>query len=445
MRKAIAPLVLSLWAGTAMATPADDLARALRADDVAGAEAALKAGAPPGARLAFGASPLHWAVETQDNALVALLLAHKADANAADDDGATPLSLACEHGDAGIVERLLAAGASAGATVAGKVTPLAICARHAPASTVAALLARGAPADAVDDGGQTALMWAASAGRADAVALLIKAGADPRRSTTAGFTPLLFAIKGGSRDAVQALLAAGADPGHRGPENTSAVQLAVYQKAWAIAAHLVSLGAADLAERDRHGHTLLQAAAAAGQADLAALLIDKGASVDALSGPSRLVWRTESNFGIAPPRIPPQTALLLAAARGHATVMKLLVARGADPRFTADDGTNAVLAAAASGNAASLATALEGAPDANVANAGKVTPLHMVLGRVTDPDFSAMLATLASHGARSDIPDAKGRTAEDLAAGLRKDDMTLYRVSFPASAPAHTPVPRPAR
>ncbi|MBV2150842.1 ankyrin repeat domain-containing protein [Sphingobium sp. AS12] len=427
--------LLALLAGCGMAqarAPQKDegLARAIVANDVAGVEAALAERADPDQRLAFGATPLSWAVNVQNPAIVAALLTARASVNSADQDGVTPLALACELGEPAIVAQLLDARADVRVARADGTTPLAVCARYGPADAVARMLAMGAAPDRIDSRGQTPLMWAAAAGRTEAIALLLKAGANPNCVSKGGFTPLFFAIKSDVVSATQALLAAGADSAYRGPENTSAAQLALYQKNYAAAALLVPHGV-DVVERDRTGEQLLHGAAAGGDINLIRLLLAKGADPNGLTGPSRITWVTEANFGVPPPPVPPTPPLLIAAANGRKDAMALLLAAGADPRFVTADGTNVVLAAARGGSAATLDYALSLAPDVNVAGANFMTALHWLVAGGVQPELEAMLKILAAHGARTDIPSKYGATAAQMADGGLTQVKQIFRTVFP--------------
>jgi ankyrin repeat protein len=395
----------------------DPLAQAITASDLAGTEAALKAGTSANEPLAYGESPLARAIETQEPAMVALLLEHGAKPNTADAEGLTPLALACERGSEAIVGQLIDARADVRKAGPDGTAPLAVCAQYSTAGTVAKMLARGAKADTLDARGQTPLMWAASAGHVEAIGLLLKAGAKVDRVTGEGFTPLFFAIASGSGDATRVLLDAGADPSHRGPENTSAAQLAMYQKNWRAAQMLVERGGVDLTEHDRNGEQLLHAAAAGGDESLVSALLAKGADANGLTGPSRIKWVTEANFGMPPPPVPPTPPLLIAAQHGQVAVMKQLVAGGANPGFVAENGVTVVLAAASGHSAAALEEALALAPDANVADLRGTTPLHLLLGGGMQPELPAMLRVLATHGARPDLANSKGTTPAQMAEG----------------------------
>lgn len=408
------------------------LMTAIAADDVAAAQAALAGGADTNRRIDFGATPLAAAVETQDAALVTMLLAKGARPDVTDVDGTTPLGLACERGGADVVAALLDAKADVRATRPDGAGALAICARFGPADAVARILKAGAPVDRPDARGQTPLMWAASGGNTPAIARLLGAGANVDRVTKAGFTPLLFAIKSGVPAAADALIAAGARTGVRGPEHASALQIALYQRNWPVAATLVA-HSANLAERDRNGDQPLHAAAAGGDVALVRALLAAGADANGLTGPSRITWVTEANFGVAPPVPPPMTALLVAALNGRADAMAALVAGGADPHFVAADGTGLVLAAARGRSAAALAYALDIVPGADVADAKGLTPLHRLLADGMIPDLAPMLRLLNAGGARADRPDARGITPAAMADGGLTEVRTTFRAIFPIS------------
>lgn len=438
---ALAALALG---GTAQAADTNDtLQRAIRADDVALATSALAGHADPNRTGAFGAIPLARAVYTQDPALVAALLSHGARPGIADEEGVTPLALACELGSSAIIAQLLDAHADVRSPAPDGTTPLAICAKFGPTMAVARMLALGARVDSLDRRGQTPLMWAASAGRAEAVALLLKAGSDPNQVSKAGFTPLFFAIKGGSLPAVDALLAAGAGPDHRGPEHTSALQLALYQNNFAAAARFVTPGA-DLTERDRTGLQPLHVAAQAGDTALIELLLARGANPNGLTGPSNITWVTEANFGVAPAPVPPLPPLFLAAAHGHAAAMTALLSAGADPHFVAADGSNVLTEAAKSKDAAALELALSLAPDANHADDQGNTALHTLAGGPAFAQLDAMLHLLAAHGARADIRNKKAYTAAHFAVEGRTEVKAMFLEIFPAASAyaASHPVPK---
>jgi ankyrin repeat protein len=163
-------------------------------------------------------------------------------------------------------------------------------------------------------------------------------------------------------------------------------------------------------------------------------MLSKGADANALTGPSRITWVTEANFGFPPPPVPPTPPLFLAAANGHAEAMQALLAAGADPHFVAANGSNLIMAAAKGRSAAALELALSLTPDPNHADSKGETALHILAGGTASPDLAAMLQAMAAHGARADIPDAKGYTAAHFAVNGRSEVKALFVALFPAAS-----------
>jgi hypothetical protein len=89
----------------------------------------------------------------------------------------------------------------------------------------------------------------------------------------------------------------------------------------------------DLEERDADGRTPLHVVAEAGYVEVCRMFLGMGADIDALDGAEG-----------APP-------LLLAVRSGRTAVVGLLLAKGADVTLSSSDGTNALMAAAATGHA----------------------------------------------------------------------------------------------
>jgi ankyrin repeat protein len=190
----------------------DSLLTAARQGNVASMRALLKEKANPNVTEPDGTTPLHYAVRQNSVEAVDLLVAAQADAKAANRYGVTPLWVACTNGNASIIERLIKAGADPNAANPEGETPLMTAARTGRVEAVRMLLVHGAKVDAKEQWrSQTALMWAAAENNAGVVKALVEAGADVSTRTSSGFDALLFAVRAGSAEAVEALLHAGAD------------------------------------------------------------------------------------------------------------------------------------------------------------------------------------------------------------------------------------------
>jgi ankyrin repeat protein len=403
--------------GAANAAPARnaELVPAIRKGDLTRvSELLAKRAADPNRVLADGSTPLSWAVESQDPAMVRLLLGARARPNNATNAAAAPLMLACEYGNVDILTQLLDAGADVKRGRPDGVAPLSLCAGNTPADIVVRLIKGGAGIDKADETGQTALMWAAARGRLDNVRLLLAAGADVNHTTADGFTPLFFALKSGKPDVPVAVLEAGGDADHVGPEGTTAAQLAIFQKDYAFAARMVERGA-DVKAFDRNGHTLLLAAVGENQPMLVKVLLANGADPNTWSGPSKIQWRYEPNFMPGEYNAPSKPPLLLAAEKGSVDCIELLVSAGADPMVKMPNGTTLLHAAVSSDRVAAVAVALRLRPDPNVADALGRTPLHQILQQRHYPGNEAVeiLKLLAQKGARPDIKDKAGHVPAD--------------------------------
>jgi uncharacterized protein len=410
---------------------AGTLARAVRAGDVPEARSLLKHHINLNEPLPDGSTFLAWAVESQSAEMVRLLLGHGAKARGVGDVTVAPLFMACQYGDPVILNSLLDKGADPKAKRADGITPLSLCAGNAPSGILERMIAAGAAVDRPDEAGQTPLMWAAAKGRLDNIRLLIAHGANVNRTSARGFTPLFFALKSHVPNAAPALLDAGADPDYVAPDGTSVVQLSMYQKDYAFAARMIERGA-NVKAFDRNGNQLLHAAVLANQVSLVKLLLARGADANALTGTSTVKMRFEVNFTSADYQVAPKPPLLLAAESGHAQVMQLLVDGGANSQLRLPDGTNVVLAAAASGKLDALRLALQLVPDPNLTTKDGDTPLHVLLATGTGPELAPMMKLLAERGARTDLRNKTGQTAADMVKDAQTDAKLAYENAFGA-------------
>ena len=366
-------LVLVLCGAASVAASVDRrLVQAAEARDDSAVRALLKAGVDVNAPQPDGATGLHWAAHWDDLETAALLIGAGAKVNAVNDFGVTPLVLACTNGSAAMVEMLLRAGASPHAALPSGETALMTAANTGNVGVVRALIARGAHVDAVESSnGQTALMWAVSEGHLDVVRVLIDHGADVELRSKGGFTPLLFAARHGRLDLARLLVAERADVNVASGDGTSALVVAVARGHVPVAEFLLEHGADPNASGA--GYTALHRVAGRWDTTLTStqtgVLVSSGEwstlstlPMDSKLGlittllaygadPNARVTKSPPRFGFTVFRmkLAGATPFVLASMNGDLSVMRLLLASGADPWLTTPDNLTPLMMAAGFG------------------------------------------------------------------------------------------------
>jgi ankyrin repeat protein len=186
-------------------------------------------------------------------------------------------------------------------------------ARRGDAAAVRQLLNQKADVHSKAPDGSTALHWAVERDDAESAAALLAKGADANAANLHGATPLYLACLNGSAAMIDRLLKAGADPNLSSPE----------------------------------GETPLMTVARTGRQDAVKLLLTRGVDVN-----RKEAWRG-------------QTALMWAAAEGHAGVVEQLIEFGADHRARSNGGFTPLLFAAREGHIAVVRTLLKNGADVN--------------------------------------------------------------------------------
>jgi uncharacterized protein len=227
-----------------------------------------------------------------------------------------------------LAAELLDFGASVDARDRLGAKPLSHAARSGHLEMVDLLLARGAPIDARNLAGATALYFAAEAGHASIAQRLIERGADVKLPGRSGISPIAAAAYAGSDEIVAALLARGAD--ERTPDETGKPPI-IYATAGARLDIVKRLLARNIDVNARYPNDLTALMWASGPDEQAleaqavkvvSFLLDAGAHIDDRDARGR-------------------TALMIAAEGGHAEIADVLLARGADPSLTDKAGKRA--------------------------------------------------------------------------------------------------------
>lgn len=245
----------------------------------------------------YGDPAINWAAYLGRESIVAFLLAAGANPNVTSRHGAAA-DIAQRRGFRDIA--LMLAGREPGG-VPSAVSAAARAAWRGDRDGLARALKAGASPASADVTGTPLLVIAAWAGRYEVVEALLAAGAPVDGADFIGFTPLLHAAREGHGVIAKRLLRAGADPSAR-------------------------------ARPRGMGTTALHLAAAAGEDDIVAALLDAGAAVDATDA-----------LGASP--------LLSAVTERRDACARSLVAAGADPARTDLDGRSPLQLAEHTGQA----------------------------------------------------------------------------------------------
>jgi uncharacterized protein len=438
-----------------------DAANAAQNRDTEALKALLKQRADVNSAQPDGTTALHWAAHWNDAEAVNLLLRAGANAKAANRYGATPLSEAVVSGSAATIEALLAAGASPKTlTSEDGETVLMTASRAGNVNAVRILLARGADVNVRESyKGQTALMWAAAERHPEVVKLLMAAGADwkvrsidretkpPRLSAASsispiargGFTALLFSAREGDIESAKAMLDAGVDINYGDIDNSTALVVGIMNKQFTFAKFLLDRGA-DVNVVDAAGRTALYAIVDIRNEDWSTLpnrraedplpsldllkeILARNPNVDAaltrpLPGRSGMD-AGDTSLGAG------STPLMRAARSGDAAAMRLLLAKGANPKLTTRDGNTALLFAAGVGYrdkntrgteaeaVEAVKVAMEAGLDVNTENTRGEATLHGAASRGAD----LIVQFLVDHGSKINAKSKQGYTPVDFALG----------------------------
>jgi ankyrin repeat protein len=456
----VATVAVLLCAGLVSSAATGDLrlVEAVKSGNVATIRTLSKQRALVNATEADGSTALHWAARRDRVEVVQTLIRAGAQVNVKNRYAVTPLALAAVNGSASVVDALLKAGADANTVGGNGETVLMLAARTGKPEAVRVLLDRGADVNARESWhGETALMWAAAEDHAATVSLLASRGADlnvaskvpefPKVKVDAatmvftalprgGLTALMLAARQGADAGVRALADAGADLNAADPDGTTALNIAVINAHYDVAASLIEKGA-NLSLVDAAGMTPLYAAIdmqhqepmvnrplpkPSGRLvalDIVQLLLDRGANPNATLKTPLLMRQHNGGDGSLGEGATP---LMRAAKVSDTTLIRMLLDKGADPNLRLRNQTTALMIAASragrnpgpeKNTIDAISIMLAKGADVNAVNDNGESALHIAVGR-----GDTLVRFLAENGAKLDLKDKAGRIPLDVAMGV---------------------------
>jgi uncharacterized protein len=435
--------------GGISADSVDRLIDAVRAHDARAVSTLIAQKIDVNAAQPDGATALHWAAEANDEAIASLLLAAGARVDAANDYGVTPIFLAALNGGSGMIAKLLQAGAGANTALPTGETVLMTAARTGHVDAVNLLLAGAADVNAKQSSkGQTALMWAVSERHLDIVRTLLDHGADLNAKSAGGFTALLFAAREGDVELTRLLISRGANVNEAAPDGSTPLLVATVRGQVPLALFLLDQGANPDGDAKTAGYTPLHWAATKSEGvitndypdapgewaalagipvrqakiDLIISLLAHGADINAR------VTKDLPRYGFTLFKrnyLPGGTPFYLASLVADVAVMRLLLARGADPDIQANDGTTALMVAGGIAHAdnesrvpekdrlAAVTLDVELGQDVNTVNRGGFNLAHAA----SFAGLDSVIQFAADHGGRMSELSKGGQTPLGIAEG----------------------------
>lgn len=392
---------------------AKNMLSAASSGDTESVEFFIHKGVDINARDDTGYTALMLASREGHDKIVELLLRHGADTEIFTPDSGTALVIACSQDHTEIASKLLDHGADINAR-SGPRPPLHTAAIENRPIRVTWLLIHGADINIRDRFGDSALVTAAKCGHKDVVKLLI------RKNASIGMKEMLAACKlGVDRETLELLLANGPEVNAEDEDGWTVLRTAVASRNYFLVEFLLENGA-DINLRNREGISPLMSAVVDGDDVMEHVLREKGASdsiTDLLGacilGSSQTVKQfldqgADSN---ARTQTLEATYLHYAAQAGNCDVAALLIEFGAMLDATDKYGDTAIIKAAQRGKSGMITLLLQKGAIVNIQNKRGLTAL---MEAARSPNYVAV-NTLVRSGADASIRDASGMTALDWA------------------------------
>lgn len=212
------------------------------------------------------------------------------------------------------------------------------------------LAAHGAHIDALDGEGHPPLVNAARFGFTSLATFMVDHKANPNTADRTGWTPLMYAAWNDQPDLINMLLTHGAKLDASDNDGLTSLAIAAQNAKPKAAKALLDAGADVNAPVAKGGYSPLMLTAIAGSTDIASLLVDRGAKVNA------------ANPGGV-------TALMIAAAGNRSSMVGFLLKAGADLNARSEDGRTA-LSIAQANNSDAVVKLLQEAAGSGAAKSG---------------------------------------------------------------------------
>ncbi|HQY22128.1 MAG TPA: ankyrin repeat domain-containing protein [Gammaproteobacteria bacterium] len=397
-------------------------------------------------------SPLYWAAANGYGHFIGPLVKAGADVNKLDKYGRTPVFIAAQNGHAAAITQLKYAGADVDIPNSNGITPVYAAAqfRYA-ADVIRELRIAGANVNTPDRDGRTPVFIAAQNGHAAAITQLKYAGADVDIPNSNGITPVYVAVENRHVETVAALLEAGADAGV-GPsweEKTTPLEQA-RKKGYEEIVNLLKKHFEN--KRIKSSANLHQQSNLSGsyqvdweRTDAWRDLSEPMSSVEAIKNNNQkeffrllnkafvltvsIVDLVQAGIDVNKKNDGGETSVCIAAAKGHADVIRALKAAGANVNTPNANGETPVCIAAVKGHADVIRALKAAGANVNTQNKNYESPLH-IAAKNGDID---VIKALTISGANLNVIDqnhkkpyehAKGQEAIDLLTPVHKNTYT---------------------